>query len=565
MPPRLRAIPPLVVTSDRVVGDPTVTATLKLAELGRAAKLTNLHIEQLDRAVTNNAQIEAELTAKDAPAELAAGGRVAVTLEGKGFPIGTSTGQLVITADQLAEPVVVAYEVRSKRHTELIIPWFLVFGVFGWVVRHVLKNAEARAELGARLEPLRRQVQTQIETHPLEQQRLALTTLQRDVDSALDGRDHAALEAKVQALRSGLEKALAERATFVNQEAAQVTALRQALSPAWKLPGGADLHTSLPYLASAEAALVADRPRDAKDHVKPVYAALDAVGDAVNRWLVQADRTVKDLAAAHAHLPGSVRPAVETAEAIAQDKRKPVSRYDAAQRPESIATYLRQVHELYDAMEHLDSLLRVGLSEELSAAKEMATKVGMKQSDIDEIVRSGTLPESHADRSQACDRALKTAHAFHDVVEKHITETEARKLLDAGRYADAIQRQAELTKGLSRAVPTANQLQVPDVVREQVSARTATPDVPVGFVVVSMRPRSVDPITLARSHLQNIRLVRGVVSALALSLVTWAVYRGSWSGSDGDLVGLAVVAFFTDFTVDALIQAVTAVKKPGPA
>lgn len=59
--------------------------------------------------------------------------------------------------------------------------------------------------------------------------------------------------------------------------------------------------------------------------------------------------------------------------------------------------------------------------------------------------------------------------------------------------------------------------------------------------------------------------VRGVVSAFALSLVTWAVYRGSWSGSDGDMVGLAVVAFFTDFTVDALIQAVTAVKKPVPA
>lgn len=161
-PPRLRAIPALVVTSDRVVGDPTVTATLKLAELSRVAKLTNLHIEQLDRAVARNAQIDAELTAKNAPAELAAAGRVTVTLEGKGFPIGTidrpardhrrsahrADGRRVRGAQQALH--------RADR------PWFLVFGVFGWIVRHVLKNAEARAELRARLEPLRRQVQAPI-------------------------------------------------------------------------------------------------------------------------------------------------------------------------------------------------------------------------------------------------------------------------------------------------------------------------------------------------------------------------------------------------------------------
>lgn len=564
-PAKLRTIPTLVVTSYRVAGDKVVTASIKLAELSRVTGLTNLHIEQLDRAIEDNAQIDAELAAEDAPTGLAAGGRIPVTLKGAGFPIGTSTGQLIITADQLAEPVVVAYEIRSKRYTWLILPWFLIFGVTGWLVRHLLKNAEARAELGARLEPLRRQARAQIATHPDPEQILALTNLERNVTDALDGRDQARLEAAAEALRKGLEKALAERAAFVNEKAKQVMALRQGLTPAWKLPDGADLRVALPQLAEAEAALVADRPKDAIEFLEPVHATIDKVGKAVNAWRVRAEQTVKALPEALARTPGSIRQPVTTAAATAQSKLDAVLRYDVAQRPEPIATYLRAVHELHDTLAQLGGLLHVGLTEEVRATVAMAKKVGMEQPAIDEIAEAGALAEPPEDPAEACGKAAKATRAFHDAVEKHIKETEAKKLLAAGRYADAIQKQAELAEGFQKAPPIAHQLQVPEAVRDQAFARTTVPDVPVGFAVVSMHPRAVDPVALARTHLQKIRFLRGFVSATALSLVTWAVYRGSWTGSHGDLVGLAVVAFFTDFTVDALFQAMTALKKTSPA
>jgi hypothetical protein len=562
-PAKLRPIPALIVTSYRVAFDAKVTASIKLAELSRVTGLTNLHVEQLDRATEGGTQIDAELAA-GAPAALDAGGRATVTLEGTGFPIGTTTGQLAITADQLAEPVVVAYEVRSKRHTWLIIPWFIAFGLLGWVVRHWLKNAEARAELRARLEPLRAQAREQIETHPDDDQVLALTTLDRDVEEALRGGDQAALGAKVEALRKGLEAALAARAAFVNAQAKEITALRQAFTPAWKLPDGADLRASLPQLDRAEAALLADRPKDALELLGPAYAALDKIGEAANAWRDRAEQTLNELSDTLARTPAPVREQALAAATTARQKLQAVPSYDRTLRPESIATYLRAVHEAYAAVAHLAGLLHEGVTGEVEATAAMAKKVGMRQADIDEIAEAGALAEPPADPSDACAKASKALRAFHDAVEKDIKEAEARKLLEAGRYADAVQKQAELTAGFDKAPPISFQARAPEAVRARIGAPAAAPEVPVGALVISMHPRAVDPVALARQHLQKIRLLRGAISAAALSLVTWAVYRGSWSGTDGDLVGIAVVAFFTDFTVDALVQAVTALKKPAP-
>jgi hypothetical protein len=100
--------------------------------------------------------------------------------------------------------------------------------------------------------------------------------------------------------------------------------------------------------------------------------------------------------------------------------------------------------------------------------------------------------------------------------------------------------------------------------REPIPGPEAAPEVPIGGVVVAMHARAVDPIALARHRLQGIRLARGAVAALAMSLGTWAVYRGSWVGTTGDLVGVAVLAFFTDFTLDAVVGAVSALKRPVP-
>lgn len=557
-PARLRAIPALVVTSYRTFGDPTVSATITLVEFSHVTGLTNLHIEQLDRATESNAQIDATLTGK-APTQLPAGGRARVQLDGDDFPIGTTTGQLTITADQLSEAVVVAYEVRSKRYPGLMIPWFILFGLIGWVVRHWLKDAEARAELRARLEPLRIQARRQFDTHPDPDQIRALKTLDADVERALIGRDQAVLVTKVEALHRGLEDALSSRAAFVNACAREISELKQAVTPAWKLPDNASPSALLGQLAVAETALIADRPKESSVIVDRVYLALGDIGERVNSWRDRGDRTLRD--ASIAFVPASVRSRVVAAMSTAQQKVEAVPLYDRTQPPKPMAMYLRAVHQAYESLVRLTALLRDGVIDATRATAAMAKKVGKQESDVDAIAKAGAIVELPDDPVAGFAKVSLAMREFHEAVQTQIIEQESRKLLEEGRYADAMQMDATLTKGVDSATPISSKARASEEPLERAEAPATTPEVSVGGFVISM-PRQVDPVSLAFQRLRGIRIVGGTISALALSLATWAVYRASWWGTLNDFVGIAVVAFFTDFTIDAVVQAVTVLKKP---
>jgi hypothetical protein len=80
---------------------------------------------------------------------------------------------------------------------------------------------------------------------------------------------------------------------------------------------------------------------------------------------------------------------------------------------------------------------------------------------------------------------------------------------------------------------------------------------------------TVDDLTLGSEYdpaARRQRPRRGVVSELSsplsiMTVVAWALYRDAWVGIANDVVGVAAVAFLTDFTLDAVVDAVSKLKK----
>ena len=137
-------------------------------------------------------------------------------------------------------------------------------------------------------------------------------------------------------------------------------------------------------------------------------------------------------------------------------------------------------------------------------------------------------------------------------------------MLADGKYAAGIYQEYALTKSFN---PT-EQISSDAAAREATARKlaelvpAAAPAVSNVSVLVRTSPRAVDSIVLAQQRLRTLQYLRGFLSAGILSVAAWVAYRGSWWGTVNDLAGLAVVAFFTDFTIDAVVNAVTALKKP---
>lgn len=188
------------------------------------------------------------------------------------FPLGTAKGKLVVRADQLAAPVALDFEVRS-RTTRFVLIVVLALGLaLGWVTRRFLGERRER-------------LQEQQKTYALMQ--LVDATLARTAD--------ADVRAALMDVRTQAEKALAAKSTedtkngtaaaqkafFDQQEAirARRAALDQSygdtlavLRARWKVPG--EVADAVAHATDGVEGLMAER---AKNDFARESAALDAV------------------------------------------------------------------------------------------------------------------------------------------------------------------------------------------------------------------------------------------------------------------------------------------------
>jgi hypothetical protein len=561
--PRLRTIAPIVIHDQRwgFWRDASVHRRIRLAEQSRVTGVGHLVIEQIDRATHGGAQIDARFEPTRGihavPSTLDPGASLDVDLWGVGFPTGTTTGQLTISGDELTTPIVVGYEVRARVVSFYIVPLFLIGGLLGWLVRHKLRQAEAWRTVELQLATLTEAVARELATTPIIERRKALEGAHAALTAALAARDLAKVGTATTELQAKLDEARTARANFINERLTRIAAVRAAIAKQWDLP--APLAPELlAQIDACEQALLDDRPGDGDRLLTTILAAVDPVGGAGNSWRLQAQQALVGYQDDAAGLVPATARAVATQEvAAATAAVAAMPSYQPAARPD-LATYLTAVDAARRAVRALADNLRLALEGEATSVGAALAATGAA---VDVINRVAQLRQRlHAsDPAQALASLGGALRDLASTVTELLSKPEAKALAAAGRYAAAIRREHA-----DRAPEDDHADGLPLSFELAAGARAARATDVRGGLAMRVVTRPGDPIHLAAIRLQRIQAIRGVLVAFVLALLAWVALRGDWTGTLGDALKVLAIAFFTDFTLDALIEAVTRLKPPAP-
>lgn len=154
--PAAKLAKPNQLVLERVAGMswPEVAVPLKLWESSGRAPLTNLQIIQVKPASSSTGQVSGEVTFPDLTGKTIPPGGSAVffpKLQGE-FPLGVTTSELQITANELSEPQLLVVEVRSRLSSWFIIVPILTGLLVSWVAKVYLESSiqdgEAKRQAG---------------------------------------------------------------------------------------------------------------------------------------------------------------------------------------------------------------------------------------------------------------------------------------------------------------------------------------------------------------------------------------------------------------------------------
>ncbi|HVY29358.1 MAG TPA: hypothetical protein VHB79_22520 [Polyangiaceae bacterium] len=565
-PARLEPIAPFVVTHEQwpwgTCQGKEASFQLPLHETTGQTSLSGLWIEQEHPVLNDDRQVPTRLVADTGSTELAAGARRRVTVHADDVGVGTTKGNLVIAAEQLSEPMKVPFEIRTKIFDVLIIPWYLFFGWIGWVVRIRLQQASQRAELRVQSDALRKRADTEIASNPDDANVVALKAARSALDEALRQDDNQLLQKAVAELRSALEDAHKKRAELVAQALALVAQQETELSVAYDLPEGLTLDRARELTGLVRQQLLNDRPREAKQVQSRQRAELDKLGDEIDRW----SRAVRaSLEAFEAGANEEV--AVNVPSAAREDATKLLTsllallqkaEYSATKPPAALGEYLSAVSDANRGLAQFFVFVKNASANEMNAALQAYREVDGVPPAIQAAVAA--LPQDVDDVTATQLGQLAAAmRDFSHAVAKSLTDSESKDMARAGRMAAAIKNDQALGQGVGGAKISDSESEpapssVAPSLREKPLRATAA--------AAAIWERAAAPELPAVSELRTIQTTRSLVSAAILSVIAWMVYRTSWVGTVSDFAGIAAVAFFTDFTLDAVLEAVAKVKKP---
>jgi hypothetical protein len=531
---------------------------LPLHETSGVTSLSRLTMRQAHPILNGDAQVATRLVSSLPPTELGAGSHKLVTFKAEGLQVGTTKGNLLISGDQLGTVVQVPFEIRTKVFDWLIIPWYLLFGFFGWLVRHRLQEAGARAELrvqgAAQLKRADADLEELLDDKLLAELRKARAAL----EEALEQPDNQALSSAVAALQKVLEQVDKKRAEELDQLLSSFAQRDEALEQRFDLPVGLRLDVPRALLAKAKRLLLEGKPREAREVFQRQEKAVDDLGARLDSWsreLRSGLGAFKQSGASTLNIPEAARTQTEELLEVL-DGALAKAEYDGA-KPPPLREYLANVHDANLALRRFFALVRAACTEELKAAASLLE--GEQLATV--VAAQAKLPTDSADGTPSQLAELVAAlRAGAAAVEAMLDSSEARDLLHEGKLAQAVatqqgkpQRTLISATAAGRAPPAAP-LGVPQV--------GAAPAPQVVVMRAPAPPPAPLPPAQALSDLKTIQLTRSLVSASILSVVAWMAYRQTWLGSISDFAGVAAIAFFTDFTLDAVLDAVSKVKKP---
>lgn len=466
--------------------------------------LSNVSISEPQPPTHDGVAVQASLQPLEEIPAIPAGGARTIALPARGsFPKGTTTGSLEIRAPQLQAPVMVPYEVRTRWSDIFVIPVFLAAGALGWLFRKYLKERESALAFSVELETLKTEARrVSWEAAPMND---ALQKLADKAENAIADKGNA--RAELDELRRAIQATLAERDARIAALLIELEPLKQAVDPPWQLPPTQSSIEPIRILVGTGlAALSRSDVRTGQQSVQDARTKLEGIRQDVSDWsraqLADAER-LNDL-------PPPLLDALASLGSVSSS-----AGFDWL-------TYLRKAHESHvDLVRLTRERASVVRSEAKAAADELRGQPGKE----DVCAKLDGLAES----IQIENASLRSvANAFEEL----------RQLVPAKQAGLQL-----VAKSLSARMEPSSALG-----RERSSR------------LVVLRSES-DAVTVARAHLQRVTGVRTVLSVAFLSVIAWLVYRDAWLGTLDDFVAVAAAGFFTDFTVDAVIEAVGRLRK----
>jgi hypothetical protein len=551
---KLAPIAPIVVRDALLWPSDSDDLRLFLREVSGRAKLTDITLSQPERPTHDGAPTESRLelstTEEVRPRET-----ILHVKRARSFPIGTTTGKLEIRAPQLVDPIVVPYEVRTRIHDWVIFPVFLLAGLFGWFVRANLKEREALAGMRAELELLAKQADEILRADPAA---LVPTNAVPAVRDAIDAGDLVAARRTLDDLHGKVEAALKARSDEIEKLHKEILPMKQSIDLPWKLPkrGDVPLHAAREALAAATKALQDEKLGAARSAQAEALSALDDAGEALGAWADSARDALRDLAA-----DGLSKSAREegTSVAPAEQKLKQVPAYNRAEPPEW-GSYLRNIHDARWSLERL--VARVASAFVRDAADVTLLATPENKDAATELAEAAKL-DAAALAGDPVD-GLKALHhtisAFMRIAKKHVTDQGALSALEVGDYAGAMAMQMSAGQMNDVKANIASGGWPAGLARAEIeSPAPLAMSMPSGELILLRQ--SAEPVARARAELTRVRKESAVVSAAILAVVAWIIYRGAWVGTVNDFVAVTVTAFFTDFTLDAVLDTVGKLRK----
>lgn len=565
-PARLRAIAPIIVESERWPwpwpGD-LVEDRLLLLETSRQTRITGLDVAQLDAARLGDVEVPVRFEVA-APESLAPGARSEATLEAdRVFPVGMTTGTIEIRAPQLGESVIVPFEVRTKVYDLVIVVWFLGWGLLGWLLRHKLKDRVARAEILAALGPLRERARAEGQTHHDPEIQTSLGDLLRDLERQVQSARVPDIQTAAETLRKKLEEAELSSASYRAGITRKITGLERTLEARWELPCGVELASTLAAVRVARKQLVAGLA--IQEQIRAMEDAFEPTRSTLTMWIQRTREVIDGLDPVPDSLPLPAEARDDLAAAVPAIKEiiLSVPEFDPEDSLAGCGMLLSGAHKTHGKLLLLVRKIAAAFEREAGEAARLFAAAHPDGEDAAEISAAGRLtPLDPADPAASLERVIKEVGAFASMMKGHITNPLAQDELQQGRCTHAMKMQLASEGVMNDSVPlsfVAGEAATPE---SSVAAEAPELPPPGGTELLVMRPAPVEVVLAdAMQELKVLQWTRGIASAGLLALITWVVYRASWTGTFDDFTGIAVFAFFSDFTLDAVFEAAAKLKK----
>jgi hypothetical protein len=564
---------------------PTIEPTsIQLRETSGLSRLSQVAITQDNPATADSESVGGRLRF-DIPQVVPPRGqsKQSFTLEND-FPVGTSTGSLVVDGPQLQAPVTLAFEVRTK----LVSGWLIVVAalglLLGLVARVWLKDRIALQDAKVQAGELLQTIDSELARRPDLKFQTDVKAIRGTLYQAAQGSNPKTISDATKVASDGLQAAIAALAGRRNEAQATLDALTKELGVPWRLPrtmrtlvaaAQKNVGIAVDRLASDDVSGALDEASAAsktlveglRNEAQSLQPSLKDLFDFLSRTDSQLDNSIAKDAVS---LVGQIEGALASLAAGKPDA--PLHDVlDAADTAFATYAYLLAtvLPQLATMADDVEAILGQGRPDDLGAIAALSTAADALRSELTTAVQ--TADPSVAPRIRiAIQSLLGAARAAILAQRKAAPQGDRDKvetLIGTGAYSDAARAIIALAgERLYGEAAAAIQVVAPSASR---GATSGVPSLPQqtgsGFTLLTTEGAPL-PFAIrlksARRSLFVAQAVQTIILGVVLMVIAYALYAPHFVGTPTELATIFLWAFAADVTVDAVLSARSSIPAP---